>query len=84
LNVLAGRPLDPRIVDSTPLAGLVTQRQKSRAAAFWLIGAEPLVLHHPRQVLVGGRNNPHIHLNGPGASQALERFFLQDAEELGL
>ena len=36
------------------------------------------------QVAVGGRHQPHIHLDRLGAAQALEFLLLQDAQQLGL
>jgi hypothetical protein len=48
------------------------------------VGAKGAVGDHPGQVAVGGRHQPHVHLDRLGAAQPLELLLLQDAQQLGL
>ena len=48
------------------------------------VAAKFATSHHVFQVSVGRRHQPHVHLVGPGAAQALELLFLQHAQQFGL
>ena len=48
------------------------------------IAAKQAVLHHLRQVAIGGGDDAHIHVQSPRAAQALEFLFLKNAQQLGL
>jgi hypothetical protein len=48
------------------------------------ITAEVAVSNHLGEIAVRGGHQAHVHLDGPGAAQALELLFLQHTEQLGL
>ncbi len=48
------------------------------------VGAELVLLHHLFQVAVGGGDEAHVHLVGPGAPHPLELLLLQHPQQLGL
>ncbi len=48
------------------------------------IAAEGFFFDRTFQVFIGGSNDPHIGLDGPLAADALELFFLEDPQQVGL
>ena len=48
------------------------------------VGAEEAPAHGVLQVPVGGHQQPEVQFNLPGAGEALDGFFLDQLEELGL
>src|SRR5450759_3953857 len=57
---------------------------RERAEPVEQVLAEKALAHHPRHVAVGGRDDPHVHLNLAGAADVAEGRGIQHAEELHL
>ncbi len=68
------------------VAPLAQRRQKDRdhVDAVVQVGAEFAPGHRLLEILVGGTDQPHIHLDGFVAAHPLELPFLQHAQEFGL
>ncbi len=60
------------------------QQDREHVQTIVEVAAKFAPLHHVRQISVGRSHEPNVHLVSPGAAQALELLFLQDAQQFGL